>query len=65
MLWQFFVGRFLQTFALIGAVLTIADWMRLGATGLRPGHIVFWSAAAGAVSASITTYRVRRRGCAR
>ena len=65
MLWQFFVGRLLQTVALVGAVLTVADWVRLGVPGMRPGRIVFWSLVAGLVSAAVTTYRLRRRGCAR
>lgn len=65
MLWQFFLGRLLQTVALVGGVLTVTDWLRLGAAGIRPGRIVLWSLVAGLVFGSLTTYHLRRRGCPR
>jgi hypothetical protein len=61
MLWQFFLGRFLQAVALVGGVLTVADWLRFGASGMRPGRVVGASALAGLVSASIATYRLRKQ----
>jgi len=58
MLWQFFVGRFLQVAAGIGVLLTLADWVRFGGAHVRVGRTVGWSLAAGALAAAIATYRV-------
>ncbi len=65
MLWQFWVGRFLQASAGVGAVLTLVDWYRLGGDHIRLGRILLWSLTAGAVAASIATRRLRRTGCPR
>ena len=64
MLWQFWVGRFLQAVAGVGALLTLVDWIRLGSAQIRVGHIVVWSIVGGALAASISTWNVRRRPCA-
>lgn len=65
MLWQFFLGRFLQVVAGVGALLTVVDWLRFGGAHVRIGRTLVWSVVAGAVVAGIATYRVRRAGCAR
>ncbi len=65
MLWQFWLGRCLQSAAGVGALLTCADWFRFGGAGIRVGHIVVWSLIAGAVAATISTDRLRRSGCPR
>lgn len=65
MLWQFFLGRFLQTTAGVGALLTVTDWLRFGGAHVRVGRTVAWSLVAGAVVAAITTYRLRSSGCRR
>ena len=65
MLWQFFVGRFLQAAAGVGGVLTLLDWVRFGGAHVRVGRIVLWSAIAGLVAAVVTTRNLRRRGCSR
>lgn len=65
MLWQFWLGRFLQAAAGIGALLTVVDWARLGGTQLRVGRILLWSVVAGAVAATLATRTVRKRGCSR
>ena len=61
MLWQRWVGRFLQVGAIIGAMLTIVEWAALGATHVRPGRILTGSAIAGAIAATIATRRTRLR----
>ncbi|WP_396625207.1 hypothetical protein [Luteitalea sp.] len=65
MLWQFFVGRFLQAAAGVGALLTVVDWVRLGGEHVRGGRILLWSAIAGLVAAAVATRNLRARGCAR
>lgn len=65
MLWQFFVGRFLQAVAGVGALLTVVDWYRFGGAHVRVGRIVLWSAIAGLVAAAVATRTLRTRGCAR
>ena len=64
-MWQFFLGRFLQSAAGVGGVLTLVDWARLGGAQVRVGHIVLWSVIAGLVAAGLATRNLRRRGCAR
>lgn len=65
MVWQFFVGRFLQSAAGVGGVLTLVDWVRLGGAQVRVGRIVLWSVIAGLAAAGLATHNLRRRGCAR
>lgn len=60
MLWQFFLGRFLQMAAAVGAVLTVVDWLRLGGPHVRAGRILAWSAMLGAAAASVAVWRARR-----
>jgi len=61
MIWQRWVGRFLQVAAIIGAMLTLVEWVTLGATRVRPGRILLGSAIAGAIGATIATRGPRRR----
>jgi hypothetical protein len=65
MIWQFALGRFLQTTAGVGALLTVTDWLRFGGAHVRVGRTVAWSVVAGAVVAAVATYRLRRSGCDR
>ncbi len=65
MIWQFWVGRFLQVAAGLGALLTLIDWVRLGSANVRVAHILTWSVVGGAIAASVAAWSVRRRGCAR
>lgn len=65
MLWQFWIGRFLQVVAGMGALLTLVDWYRLGGAGVRVGRIVAWSLVAGAIAATVAVRRLRRTGCPR
>ncbi|HTV03229.1 MAG TPA: hypothetical protein VMF13_21955 [Luteitalea sp.] len=65
MLWQFWLGRFLQSAAAIGALLTLVEWLRRGGSQIRVGYIVTWSAVAGAIAATIALRRVQRAGCSR
>ena len=60
MLWQRWVGRFLQVGAIIGAMLTLVEWATIGAAHVRPGRIVLGSAIAGAIGATIATGGLRR-----
>ena len=64
-IWQFWLGRFLQSAAAIGALLTLVEWVRRGGAGVRVGYIVLWSAVAGAVAATMALRRLRRSGCPR
>lgn len=61
MFWQRWVGRFLQVGAVIGAMLTLVEWVALGATHVRPGRILLGSAIAGAIGATIATRGSRHR----
>ena len=65
MVWQFFLGRFLQSAAGVGGVLTLVDWVRLGGADVRVGRIVLWSVVAGLVAAAVATWNLRARGCER
>ena len=65
MLRQFWVGRFLQTAAAVGAMLTLVEWLRRGGAHVRVGYIVTWSAIAAAIAATIALRRVQRSGCPR
>lgn len=65
MLWQFWLGRFLQAAAGVGILLTLVEWVRLGSTQLRVGRILLWSAVAGVVAATVATRSLTRRGCSR
>jgi hypothetical protein len=58
---QRWVGRCLQVAAVIGAMLTLAEWAARGAAHVRPGRIVLGSAIAGAIAATVATRRSRRR----
>lgn len=62
MIWRFFLGRFLQSTAGVGALLTLTDWFRFGGAHVRVGRTVAWSLVAGAVVATIATYRLRTSG---
>ena len=61
MLWQHWVGRFLQVGAIIGATLTLVEWVALGAAHIRPGRILLGSAIAGAIGATLATRGARPR----
>ncbi len=65
MLWQFWIGRFLQVVAGMGVLLTLVDWYRLGGAHVRVGRIVAWSLVAGAIAATVAARRLRRTGCPR
>jgi hypothetical protein len=53
MQWQRWVGRFLQVGAIIGAMLTLVEWVTLGAAHIRAARILLGSAIAGAIAATI------------
>jgi hypothetical protein len=61
MIWQRWVGRFLQVGSIIGAMLTLVEWVTLGATHVRAGRILLGSALAGAIAATIATRAPRSR----
>lgn len=65
MIWQFALGRFLQTTAGVGALLTLTDWLRFGGADVRVGRTLAWSLGAGAVASALATYRLRRSHCRR
>ena len=47
MLWQRWVGRFLQVGAAIGTMLTLVEWVSRGGTHVRAGRILLGAAIAG------------------
>jgi hypothetical protein len=57
MLWQRWVGRFLQVGAAIGTMLTLVEWVSRGGTHVRAGHILLGAAIAGVVGATVATRR--------
>ena len=57
MLWQRWVGRFLQVSAVIGAMLTLVEWVSYGGAHVRAGRILLGAAIVGAVGATIATRR--------
>ena len=61
MLWQRWVGRFLQVGAVIGAMVTLVEWVTRGGAHVRAGRILIESAIAGAIGATIATRGHRRR----
>ena len=55
MLWQRWVGRFLQVGAVVGAMLTLVEWVSRGGAHVRAGRILLGAAIAGAIGATIST----------
>ena len=59
--WQRWVGRFLQVGAVLGAMLTLVEWVSRGGAHVRAGRILLESVVAGAIGATIATRGYRRR----